>query len=81
MWITSATTNQQLIYDRHNVIYIYDHEEAIRGYFEGTSFKEADVRFPAPHIHYYREENDDDESDIIEYWDWIHTPLKETDEA
>lgn len=81
LWIASTVTNQMLVYDRHNVVYIYDDKEAIKSYFKDSSFTEKEVKFPAPpHIHYYHEENDHFETEIFDYWDWRYTPLKEGDE-
>lgn len=81
LWIASGETNQMLVYDRHNVIYIYDDTDNIKNYFRKSHFEEKTVRFPAPHIHIYNEENDKFESDIMNYFEWICKELQEGDEV
>lgn len=81
LWIASAESGQMLIYDRHNIIYIYDNPDNIREYFDNSNFQEKEVEFPMPHIHFYNEENDRLELDLLNHFDWIYSELKEQDEV
>ena len=81
LWIASTLTNQFLVYDRHNVIYIYDNIDNIRNYFRKSLYDEMVVKFPEPHIHLYNEKNDVFELDIINYYEWFHTELQQQDEV
>lgn len=83
LWICSANSKgikQLLVYDKHNVIYIYDDINKITEFLERKKFKESEIRFPVPHTHMYNPENDIYEEEIFKYWDWIHFPLREDDD-
>ncbi|GAA0182117.1 hypothetical protein SH2C18_45500 [Clostridium sediminicola] len=82
LWICSANSKgikQILVYDNHNVIYVYDDINKIKELLKRKGFKEEEVRFPVPHTHMYNSENDIFEKEILEYWEWIHFPLEEDD--
>ena len=38
------------------------------------------IRFPSPHSHHYHQSLDLEEDRLMNYWDWHHTPLKNSDE-
>lgn len=80
IWLGSATSKQLLVYDHHNVIYIYDDIEKIKEYMKKVGFEEEDVQFPVPHTHMYNVENDEFEIDIMDYWEWMKFPLGELEE-
>jgi hypothetical protein len=83
LWICSANNKgikQLLVYDRHNIIYVYDDINKITDMLEKKNFKKAEIKLPFPHMHMYNSENDIFEKEIMEYWDWIYSPLKEDDE-
>jgi hypothetical protein len=79
-WIASAQTNQMLVYDRHNVIYIYDAIDNIKDFFLKSNLDEKAFKFPKPHIHLYNRENDEFEVDIMKYFEWIYTELEDRDD-
>lgn len=82
LWICSANKKgikQLLVYDRHNVIYVYDDINKITDMLEEKNFKKAVNKLPFPHMHMYNPENDIFEKEIMEYWDWIYSPLREDD--
>lgn len=82
LWICSANNKgvrQMLIYDNHNVIYVYDDISKIKDFLAKRNFRESEVRFPYPHTHMYNPENDVFEKEILEYWDWRYFPLSEGD--
>lgn len=78
IWVGSATTKQLLVYDHHNVIYIYDDIEKSSQYLK-KHFSMEPITFPVPHTHMYNADNDKLEKDIMNYWEWQKSPLKEQD--
>jgi hypothetical protein len=38
------------------------------------------VRFPIPHIHNSNSEFDEDERDLLRYWEWKQFPLHDSDD-
>jgi hypothetical protein len=70
-----------LIYDRHNVIYAYGPLDAWRLALVADGLCEVPmICFPSPHSHHYHQSLDLKEDRLINYWDWHHTPLKNSDE-
>jgi hypothetical protein len=79
IWMGSAKTKQLLVYDQHNVIYIYDDILKTSKYLKDKGFLEENIQFPVPHSHMYNVENDSFEIDIFKRWEWIKFPLGEQD--
>jgi hypothetical protein len=81
VWIASESGSEMLIYDRHNVIYAYGPLDAFREVLAAEGLKEVpSVRFPSPHSHHYHQNLDSEEERLLKYWDWQHSPLKESDD-
>ena len=76
LWIASASSQDSLIYDNHNVIYAYGPLDKYRQVAEQHGLNEGEVRFPAPHQHCYNSEYDSDERAILTRWEWIKSPLQ-----
>ena len=69
-----------LVYDRHNIIRAYARLDEFAGIVGAKGMtKTQKIRIPDPHVHRYREEYDSDCRDLLEYWDWKHSPLREAD--
>lgn len=82
LWICSVNSKgirQMLVYDHHNVIYIYDDISKIKKLLKKKGLKETEVSFPYPHSHMYNPENDVFEKEIFDYWEWRYFPLSEDD--
>ncbi len=79
LWLGSANTKQLMVYDRHNIIYIYDDIIKMAEYLKSKGFHENKISIPFPHVHYYQG-NDINEADILKHWNWVRTPLREQDE-
>lgn len=81
IWVASRSGPDQLVYDRHYVIYAYgrlrEYENALLG---GGLRKVEFVRFPSPHTHNYHAAFDQDELDLLRHWRWKRSPLRENDE-
>ena len=82
LWLGSANTKQLMVYDRHNIIYIYDDITKVAEYLKSKGFHENKVSIPFPHVHYYQDYqgNDINEANILKHWNWGRTPLREQDE-
>lgn len=79
IWIGSAKTKQLVVYDNHNIIYIYGNVQNIQEKLSDLGFKEGIIQIPVPHAHLYNVENDNYETEIMNYWEWIKFPLNEQD--
>lgn len=79
LWLASTKTKQLMVYDRHNIIYIYDDITKMAEYLKSKGFNENKISIPFPHVHHYQED-DIKEADILKHWSWIRTPLREQDD-
>ena len=79
IWIHSPETNTTIVYDRHNLIYLYgftgDHLHII----DRMGLKKESVNIPCPHVHCYNSEYDNFEPKLINEYRWKRTPLHEAD--
>ena len=81
VWLASVSSADLLVYDKHNVIYVYGQLSVFEDVLQRRGLKRIDsIRFPDPHIHNYNPEFDKDERQILQYWDWKHFPLQESDD-
>jgi hypothetical protein len=69
-----------LVYDQHNVIYAYGPLNRFEEVLRKQGFKTGAVRFPSPHAHNYNPENDEEETRVLEYCEWLPTPLMKDDD-
>jgi hypothetical protein len=77
-WITNYDTQNFVVYDHHNVLYVYgDIETKIKILEDGGYKKVEKIVFEAPHTHFYNEENDCFENEIIKASEWIVFSLQE----
>lgn len=79
VWIGSVKSNQLVVYDNHNIIYIYGDTQKNQRLLTDLGYKEGLVQMPVPHVHLYNVENDNYEIEIMKYWEWIKFPLGEQD--
>jgi hypothetical protein len=80
LWLAAPPAGQ-LVLDRHEVIYAYGPMAEILGRLKENGFAEVGaIRTPVPHSHHFHEELDEDEHAMLEYWEWIHSELQETDD-
>ena len=80
IWITSVPASSTFVYDRHNVIYAYGPLEQSKKILVDRGLKEGVVRFPSPHSHNYNSQFDDQEREVLQYWEWRRTPLEDSDD-
>jgi hypothetical protein len=79
LWFKDLASNNQLIYDNHNIIYSYGEDEEIIDLLKIKGFKEGKIKVPVPHSHSYNEEYDNSEDEIIDYFQWKIFPLQDID--
>jgi len=80
-WIVNHNTGDLIVYDRHNVLYVYENLIYKMKILEDHGYKNVKkIFFPHPHSHHYNEENDKFENDLIKTNKWIFSPLQEGDE-
>jgi hypothetical protein len=80
LWVASIGEPDLLVYDRHNMIYSYGRLEHFKKILETKAIAETpQVKIPSPHVHYYHEEFDENENQLLRYWDWKRSPLRNQD--
>lgn len=81
IWVASMSDSDQLVYDRHNVIYAYGRLPEYENVLLGRGLKKVElIRFPSPHTHNYHAAFDQDELNLLRYWSWKRSPLRESDD-
>ena len=80
LWVRSASSGDVLVWDRHNTIYGYGSLDSLAGRLRSLSFDEAVQPDLGDHMHHYRAEFDADAAEVLEAFDWLHTPLRQEDE-
>lgn len=81
VWLKSVSSSDQLVYDKHNVIYAYGQLPAFEKILSQRGMEKVDkVHFPFPHIHNYNSEFDEDERDLLRCWEWKQFPLQDSDD-
>jgi hypothetical protein len=81
LWIRSESGLDLLVYDRHNKIYAYGALEEFANIASAAGLTPAPaIQIPMPHVHHYHPKHDQDGVKLMQYWEWLHTPLRESDE-
>ncbi len=79
LWIFSANDKgikQFLIYDNHRLLQVFDDVDRIKDILEKKNFREEEISVPEPHIHLSNPDNDVFERELLDYWDWVHSPFR-----
>jgi len=79
IWIHSPETNTTIVYDRHNLIYLYGFTDKHLHIIEKRELKKEPVIIPCPHVHCYNSAYDTFESKLVNEYPWKRTPLHEED--
>jgi hypothetical protein len=80
LWLAAPGAGQ-LVLDRHEVIYGYGPIAEMVARLKEKHFAEVEmIRVPVPHSHHFHAEMDADERAVLEYWEWVHSELQETDD-
>jgi hypothetical protein len=69
------------LYNEENLLLAYGDTEKFKNILNKYGFKAYDKAFglPDPHMHLYHEEFDEAEKEVLNYFEWIKTPLEEID--
>lgn len=80
LWISSPEAGGTLVYDQHEWIWAYGDLPTYLDVLADLGLREGEIELPFPHAHQYHPENDADARALMEYWEWIHSPLRPGDE-
>jgi hypothetical protein len=81
VWVASEGDRAQVVYDRHNRLYMYGQLERMRRFLEERAFVIGPTDVMVPHAHHYLEEFDAEETSILSERDWYVSALHGEDEA
>ena len=79
LWIGTPNNQNLIVYDRHNVIYAYGPLNKYENILRKANFIQKKIIFPDPHSHRYNQENDKEEEELLNYFDWLFSPLQKND--
>jgi hypothetical protein len=80
IWIASPPSPDTLVYDRHNVIYAYGRLPEFERIVSNRGLSRVeDVKFQSLHTHNYNAAFDTDEQELLQYWPWVRSPLRDND--
>jgi hypothetical protein len=81
LWIGSEPGPELLVYDRHNKIYAYGPLEQFSEILSEIGLTPApSIEIPSPHSHHYNQTYDETEASFVNYWEWLRTPLLDSDD-
>jgi hypothetical protein len=79
-WLRSHDDDATIVLDRHNVIYAYGPLKAFEAVLLSIGAHSHRLpRIPDPHVHYYHDEWDDSEREVLAALSWIRKPLRDSD--
>ena len=79
-WVRSHDDDVTIVLDRHNVIYAYGPLKVFEGVLLRIGANARGLpRVPDPHVHYYHDEWDDAEREVLAALPWIRKPLRDSD--
>jgi hypothetical protein len=79
IWICEINGVGRIIYDHHNLIYGYGNIEPFKEVLKGNGNTAGEFSINHPHRHYFNEEYDEDEKEILSNNEWKRFPLQEND--
>jgi hypothetical protein len=79
-WIASIENRGMLIYDQHDIIYAYGNLEMYKSILLQADYTERPVNIPSPHTHHFWPENHEQGEALLEYFEWVYSPLHPYDE-
>lgn len=80
LWLSAPNSGAQVVWDRHDVFYVYGRLEPVEALLRDRGFQEGEAGIPSPHAHNYHPEFDDAERRLLDYYDWLQSPLQPADE-
>lgn len=79
LWLHSPGTNTTIVYDRHNLIYLYGFTNDQLSIIEQRGLERNPINMPVPHVHHYHADYDVCEAQIIGEYEWVKSPLRDED--
>jgi hypothetical protein len=80
LWVIDITHNNRIIYDNHNIIYIYGDDKKTIKFCEHKGLKKNEISIHTPHTHNFNEQYDTEENYVFNNYEWIQFPLEEDDD-
>jgi hypothetical protein len=80
VWVTSLADESTIVYHHHNVLYAYGPLDRFEALADAHDLRRGEVRYPMPHMHSYLPDFDNEETRILEYWQWKRFPLQADDD-
>ena len=75
IWIASADPSFQIIYDQHEILYVYGEGDDLLAEFVERGFSTLAPKIPEPHMHMYHREFDASFDALMASQDWIFSPI------
>lgn len=80
IWVHSVPDDATIVYDRHEVLYVYGKQQLFEQLLSAEGFTPGTVEIPYPHFHNYLKEFDADQNSIVEWHEFVRSPLAASDE-
>lgn len=80
IWAHSPSENATVVWDRHNLIYGYGPIDEFVSELRELGFSEGQIKVPVPHQHHYRNEFDEAAKELLSFFQWVYSPLRQEDE-
>jgi hypothetical protein len=80
LWLHSPGDNTTIVWDRHDVLFIYGSLDRTERFLDSRGFTEGEPTVASnAHAHHYHEEYDQAENEVVNYFPWIKSPLRPMD--
>lgn len=79
LWVAGDDGATRVVYDRHDVLYVYGRLRHVEGLLRARGFQRGSVSYPSPHVHEYLEVFDDAEARLLSGHFWTAFPLEDVD--
>ena len=80
IWIGAPDDNRHIVYDRHEVLYVYGDDERISQLLTAQGYNQELAEIPVPHAHHYDAQFDASVISLFDHWEWNHSPLEINDD-
>lgn len=79
LWIANAEQSWQVIYDRHELFYLYGDAEWFEARLRANGYEEAPIAWFGPHYHSYLREYDASAAELLQRWEFTRKELMDGD--
>jgi hypothetical protein len=80
IWIYSPEAGATIVWDRHNYISAYGPIDQYASILSEQKFEQGVLEPLGDHVHHYREAFDPDAAELLDWFEWVRTPLNPEDE-